>query len=165
MNSTKVRAPLSAAFFLAVIMAFQSTCCGDVTKLSADDVKVLRDISRFHEIHTATNLPPEVFALCADGNNRLAEPGQKWEVTDLITDPTLPRKRLIWAVTDDVYFVVHYESGGIGHGYHVVIAKRKTGGGRANLLWHGVGDPLKDYRAFLDAIVSNKLDDSLDYAR
>jgi hypothetical protein len=28
---------------------------------------------------------------------KLADPGQKWNATDAIIDPTLPGKRLIWA--------------------------------------------------------------------
>lgn len=58
---------------LLAIVAFQTFCYADVTKLPVDDQKVLRDVSRFHEIHTATNLPATVFALCADGAGRLAE--------------------------------------------------------------------------------------------
>jgi len=148
--------------FLAV--AIQSFCFADVTKLPADDQKMLRKVSRFREIHTATNLPPAVFTLCADENGRLAEPGQKWEVTDVITDDKLPTKRLVWAVTDGDYYVAHYERGGRGHSFHVLVAKLKDRDGKPSFVWRGVGERLKDFRAFLDAIASNKLDDRLDYA-
>jgi len=65
-----------------------------VTKLPADDRKILQDSSRFHEIHSTGDLPPAILALCGD---KFAEPGQNWNATDAITDPTLPAKRLIWA--------------------------------------------------------------------
>jgi len=60
--------------FLA-IMALHSFCRADVTKLPAVDQKALRDVSRFHQLLAATNLPPTVFSLCADDRGRLAEPG------------------------------------------------------------------------------------------
>ena len=150
------------SLYILLALAFQGFCFADVTKLPADDQKVLRDESRFHEIHAAANLPPAVFALCADNAGRLAEPGQKWEATDVIMDDKLPRKRLIWAATDGDYYVVHYERGGPGHSFHVLVAKLKDG--KQSFVWYGVGRHLKDFRAFLDAVASNKLDDRLDYA-
>jgi hypothetical protein len=150
---------------LLVVMVVQSVCFADVTKLPADDQKALRDVSRFHEIHAATNLPPAVFAFCADHKGRLAGPGQKWEVSDVITDATPPQKRMIWAVADGSYFVVHYESGGYAHGFHVLVAKLEAENGKPSFVWHGVSfDSIKDFRAFLDALASKKLDDTLDYA-
>jgi hypothetical protein len=145
------------SLFIILAAAIQSCCLADVTNLPPDDQKVLSDVSRFHEVHAATNLPPTVFALCADFHGRLAEPGQKWEVTDFITDDKLPRKRLIWAFTDGDYYVVHYECGGYVHSFQVLVAKVKAGDGTPSLIWRGAGGPLKDYRAFLDALASNKL--------
>jgi hypothetical protein len=139
-------------------------CFADVTKLPADDQKVLRDVSRFREIHAATNLPPAVFALCADSGGRLTEPGQKWEPTDMITDDKFPTKRLVWAVTDGDYYVVHYERGGYGHSFHILVAKLKAGESKPSFVWRGAGGQLKDFRAFLEAVASNKLDDRADYA-
>jgi hypothetical protein len=149
--------------YLLTALAVQSICHADVTKLPAEHRKSLQEISRFYEVHAVTNLPPAVVALCADHNGRIAEPGQKWQVTDVITDDTFPRKRLIWAATDGDYYVVHYESGGIGHSFHALVARLK-GDDNPSFMWHGVGRQLNDFRAFLDAVESNKLDDTLDYA-
>jgi len=140
-------------------VAIQSFCLAGVTKLPAEDQKVLRDASRFHAIHSATNLPSAVFVLCADGSGRLAEPGQKWQVTDVIRDHRLPTSRLIWAVTDGDYYVVHYERGGYAHSFHVLVAKLKVGESKPSFVWQGVGGQLKDFKAFLDAVASNKLND------
>ena len=148
---------------LLAVMAVQSICFADVTKLPADDQKALHDVSRFHGIHAATNLPPAIFALCADSKGRLAEPGQKWEVTDVITDDKLPTKRLIWAVTDGDYYVVHYERGGYAHSFHFLVARLKAGDSKPSFVWRGVGGQLKDYSAFLEALQSGKIDDRLDY--
>jgi hypothetical protein len=152
---------------LLASMAFQTLCHADVAKLSAETQKVLRDVSRFHEVHSATNLPPAIFALCADYKGRLAEPGQRWEPTDAITDITLPTKRLIWAVTDGDYYVVHYERGGIGHSFHFLVARLKAAESKPSFIWRGILGgfyPLKDYSAFLVALRSGKLDDSSAYA-
>src|SRR5436305_8122912 len=81
---------------LLVTAVIQSLCYADVTKLPAQDRKALLDASRFHEVHSTKDLPPAVVALCVDDKGKLAEPGQNWNATDAVTDPTLPWKRLIW---------------------------------------------------------------------
>ena len=147
---------------MLVALAVYGVCRADVAKLPADAEKALRDVSRFHEIHSTAKLPAAVFALCADGNGRLAEPGQKWEATDVITDEKLPTKRLIWAFTDGELYVVHYERGGYGHSFHILVARLKE----PKLVWYGTGiaSALKDYSAFLEALQAEKLKDGSDYA-
>jgi hypothetical protein len=98
-------------FLLFVVLFGQNALFADVTELRPEDRRILQDKSRFHEIHSTTNLPAQVVSFCADENGRMADPGKKWEVSDFITDATLPRRRLIWAATDGEYYVVHYESG------------------------------------------------------
>jgi hypothetical protein len=149
-------------YVLAIIM-IQSNCFAEVTKLPAADQKALHDISRFRALHSVTNLPPAIVALCADYHGRLAEPGKKWDVTDVITDDKLPTKRLIWAFTNDDYYVVHYEQGGIGHSFHVLVVKWENGNNKLGFVWRGYClKNLKDFRAFLDAIDNNGLDDKLE---
>jgi len=117
--------------YLICAVGTQSFCFADVTKfatanpsgggLSADDRKVLQYSSRFDEVHSTCDLPPAIAALCSD---KLAEPGQNWNATDAITDPTLRAKRLIWSAIGGDYYVVHYERGGIAHKLHRRRAKR-----------------------------------------
>ena len=147
--------------FTAVI---QSLCYGDATKLPAEDRKALLDTSRFHEVHSTNDLPPAIVALCTGDNGRLADPGQKWNATDVIMDPTLPGKLLIWAAIGGEYYVVHYERGGIAHTFHVLVATLTKNNAKPKVIWRGVGGPLKDYAAFLIALRNGKLDDRLDYA-
>ena len=143
-------------------VAVQGLCCADVTKLSADDRKVLQDSSRFHEVHSTNDLPPTIVTLCG---NKLADSGQKWNATDAISDPTLPGKRLIWAAVGGDYHVVHYERGGIAHTFHMLVAKLAKDEAKPKVVWSAVGGPFKDYAAFLDALRTGKLDDRLDYGR
>jgi len=152
------------ALYLLFTIAIQSLCWADITKLAAEDRKILQDSSRFHEVHSTKDLPSAVVSLCVDDKGRLAEPGQNWNATDATTDPTLPWKRLIWAAVGEDYYVVHYERGGIDHSFHILVAKLTTSNAKPKVIWSGVGRPLKDYAAFLDALRDGKLDDRLDYA-
>jgi hypothetical protein len=144
--------------------AIQTLCYADVTKLPAEDRKALLDASRFHEVHSTKDLPPAVIALCVDDKGKLADPGQNWNATDVITDPTLPGKRLIWAAIGGDYYVVHYERGGIDHSFHILVAKLAKNDSKPTVVWRAVGHQLKDYAAFLDALRSGKLDDRLNYS-
>src|SRR5437867_6734347 len=150
--------------YLLFAVAIQSLCWGDVTKLSTEDRKTLEGASRFQEIHSTSDLPAAILALCdGGGDGRLAEPGQKWNATDVITDPTLPGKRLIWGAVGGECYVVHYERGGIAHTYHILVAKLTKDNAKPKAVWRAIGGPFKDYAAFLDALRSGKLDDRLDY--
>jgi hypothetical protein len=143
------------AFLLFAVLAGQNASFADVTELRPEDRRILQDKSRFHEIQSTTNLPAQVVSFCADENGRMADPGKKWEVSDFITDATLPRRRLIWAATDGEYYVVHYESGGFVHSYHVLVARLKRGEAKAELVWRNAGKQFKDYSAILTAIEQN----------
>jgi len=59
--------------------------------------------------------------------------------------------------------VIHYVPGGIAHSFHILIAELKHGNTSSRVIWRGIGRQLNDYDAFLAALDSNKLDDSLDY--
>jgi hypothetical protein len=134
-----------------------------VTKLSAADRKVLQNSPAFHEIHFTSDLPLPVVTLCAGDKNNLAEPGGKWNATDVVMDTTLPGKRLIWAAVGGDYYVVHYERGGIAHTFHILVAKLAKNDTKPKAVWKAIGGPFKDYAAFLDALRTGKLDDRLDW--
>ena len=148
--------------YLLFAVAIPSFCCADVTELSPQDRKVLLDSSRFHEVYSTGDLPPASSRFAAA---RFAEPGEKWNATDSIMDPTLPGKRLIWAAVGGDYYVVHYERGGIAHTFYTLVAKLAKNEAKPKLVWSAVGGPFKDYAAFLDALRTGKLDDPLDYAQ
>jgi hypothetical protein len=150
--------------YLLCTVSMCSFCYADVTNLATDDRKALEKASQFHEIHSTSDLPPAVLALCdGGGDGKLAEPGQKWNATDVIIDPTLPGKRLIWAAVGGDYYVVHYERGGIAHTFHILVARLAKNDAKSRVVWRAVGGPFKDYAAFLQALQSGKLDDRLDY--
>jgi hypothetical protein len=147
------------------VVAIQSFCFADVTRLPAEDRQVLQDSSRFHGGHSTKELPPAIVALCVDDKGRLADPGQNWNATDAITDPTLPWKRLVWAAVRSDYYVVHYERGGIDHSFHILVYKLAKNDAKPKIIWRAVGSSLKDYAAFVSALRTGKLTDRLDYER
>jgi hypothetical protein len=159
--------------YLLCVVSTYSLCCGDVTKfatanpsdggLAVEDRKTLENASLFHEVHSTGDLPPEIVALCAGDNGKMADPGQKWNATDVITDPSLPAKRLIWAAVGGEYYVVHYERGGIAHSYHILVAKLTNNTAKPKVVWTAMGGPFNDYAALVDALRNGKLDDRLDY--
>jgi hypothetical protein len=150
---------------LLVALIVLASSHAEITKLPPEERKALQDLSGFKEIHATNNLPPAIIVLCADDEGRLADPGQEWQVTDVIMNPSLPRKRLIWAAVNGNRYVVHYEMGGIGHSFHVLVAVFKQGDPKAVAKWRGVGnDPLNDFKAFQIALKDNQLDDRLDYS-
>jgi hypothetical protein len=155
--------------FLLYLLCAVSTyglCCGDVTKLATEDRKILENAARFHETHSTRDLPLAILTLCdGGGDGKLAEPGQKWNATDVIIDPDLPGKRLIWAAVGGDYYVVHYERGGIAHTYHVLVAKLTKDDAKPKPVWRAMGGPFKNYAAFVAALRSGKLDDRLDYPK
>jgi hypothetical protein len=148
--------------FVSCLLCAVSTygvCCGDVRELSTKDRGALENTPRFHEAHSITALPPALEALCAGDNGKMADPGQKWNATDGIIDPSLPGKRLIWAAFGGEYYVVHYERGGIAYTFHILVAKLTDADRQPNVIWRAVGGPFKDYAAFIGVLRAGKLDD------
>ena len=50
----------------------------------------------------------------------MADPGKKFQVTDVVHDRSLPRRRLVFAGFQGDTWFVHYERGGLAHSYFVV---------------------------------------------
>jgi hypothetical protein len=141
---------MTRTFIFLIAVSVQSICLASTADIPLSHRKALQDISRFDQISATDRLPVPVLALCLDVNGRLAEPDNKWEPTDVIIDSTLPRHRLIWAVAGGGYYVVHYESGGRGHSYHILVAKQAEG--EPQLVWHGTDGRFENFEIFLDTL-------------
>lgn len=76
-------------------------------------------------------------------NIAMANPGERFEATDNITDPTLPRRRLIFAGVSQDRAFVHYEEGGIAHSY-IVEFFRLEPSQTAIGVWRGYCGPAKN---------------------
>jgi len=134
-----------------------------VSHLSDSQRKLLTDLTLFRPLKNKSEIPPAVLVLCTDLQAGMADIGQRWEATDVITNDTLPRKRLIWAVVYQDYYLIHYERGGRGHSFHVLLAQIRAGE-KADVLWRAVGDKYPDVAAFRKALANNQLDDDPKFA-
>ena len=67
---------------------------------------------KFVLVRKVTDLPIGIRILY-----RMADPGERFEATDVIMDSTLPRRRLIFGGVAQNHAFIHYEQGGIAHIY------------------------------------------------
>src|ERR1035438_143120 len=110
-------------------------------QLSATEKEHVLD-SPFTEVTRTEAIPAnarQAFAkIKGEPSFALANPGQKYQVADVVLDRSLPRRRLVFAgVRGDEWFV-HYELGGIGHSYCVLLF-RLDPQNNVQFVWGGVG--------------------------
>lgn len=86
----------------------------------------------FRIITNLRDLPKPIReALREEGGTRMAmvNPGQRFEATDVIIDPSLPNRRLIFAGIEGDRVFVHYEQGGIAHMSMLALLRLSQQGG------------------------------------
>src|ERR1700722_9925728 len=79
----------------------------------------------YRTVVRVADIPPAVMAAAAAARGpglakyplELADPGQPFQVTDVIVDKRLPGRRLIAAYASADAWIVHYEAGGVAHTY------------------------------------------------
>jgi hypothetical protein len=80
---------------------------------------------RFQIVTSVRGLPlgvrEELQTLFGSNTLDIAEPGGRFQVTDVIVDPKLPRRRLVAAGCSTDHCLVYYERGGIAHSWHVAL--------------------------------------------
>ncbi len=144
-------------------------CSGKVTRLSAADRLRVEHPATIAMLRSMKELPPSVVKACASVSSEhsflLADPSQRFQVTDALGpgEERLPRRRLIWAAKIPGYYVVHYESGGIAHSYHLLLVASDRTDNAARVVWAAAAVPLRDYEEFLRTLKTDKLDDTLEY--
>jgi hypothetical protein len=115
---------IATLFAMTAVIAF---CHAGTAILPPDYWKAMQDVSHFHALQSETNLPPEISSACADA---------------------YPQRRLLWAVTDGRYYVLHHEyvpTGFTHTNYSVWVATLDhPKGPRA-----GYTEPFKDYKTFV----------------
>jgi hypothetical protein len=97
---------------------------------------------RFGIVTSIRGLPlgvrEELQTLFGSSSLDIAEPGAEFQVTDVIVNPRLPRRRLVAAGCSTDHCLVYYERGGIAHTWHVALfhwtpaETRLEGGGVAS---------------------------------
>lgn len=137
MNEHRISLSLVALFFLSITLTAQQFH----TRLSPAQKEHILD-GQFNEVTKAEAMPvnaKQAFAkITGEPSFDLANPGQKYQVTDVVVDRGLPRRRLVFAgVRGDEWFV-HYELGGIGHSYCFLLFKVDPQN-RLQFVWGGAG--------------------------
>jgi hypothetical protein len=104
----------------------------------------------------ATTTKEESFAL--------ADPGAKYQATDVIESPTLPFRRLVFAGRCEDRWFIYYEHGGRGHSYAVLVY-RADANHVPRLDWGGAGFVLaKGLDDLREAVATGKFADIPFYA-
>ena len=117
------RRMLAAAGFgiLAVVAAAQPAVA---PRLPASLQAHIRD-ERFQAVTAVRGLPlgvrEELQRMFGSSAMAIADPGAPFQVTDVITDPSLPIRRLSVAGCSQDHCLVYYERGGIAHVWHEVL--------------------------------------------
>ena len=94
------------------------------------DFKILTRVEQLPE-----SVKTAFAALMHQPQFEMADPGRDFQVTDVITHQGLPRRRLIFAGLSDRECFIHYETGGRGHSFDLVVFSNAPSG--ATLVWSG----------------------------
>jgi hypothetical protein len=152
--------PAPAAAVALLLLCAPALASAKVTQLPADARAILHRPDQFQEVRAKAKLPASILELLG-GDAQIADPGQPWQVTDVVESPPRPWQRLDWAAVAGDLYLVHYEHGGIGHSFELVLARWKKGDARAQVLWHGYAKKtLAGLRAFLAALDGGTLGDA-----
>lgn len=125
---------LSALFPLAAISLFSPAAAQARTPAppslsAADKAHVLGDT--FTVVKTVKQMPPAVqkaLGLPAkDPLDSMADAGQKFQESDMISDPKLPFRPLVFAAVNAQYCLVYYELGGFAYRREVTLYRLQEG--------------------------------------
>jgi len=152
------------AFFLLCTYVSSSA---SITKLSSEAKEYMLREDAFSGISSVKEIPASVlmkFAeIAKDPNLKIANPGEKFQATDVISEAGLSSRRLIFGGISKEYCVLHYERGGRAHSYYVILFKRS--GNDASFLWGGVtNQKIRNLSALRELIRADALDDSRPYS-
>ena len=112
-----------------------------VYPLPEDLLSALRNANGFQVHHTIANIPPLVRAAFAKATHQdfsMADPGDKWQSTDVIIETGLPWRRLTAVAASANFCLVFYELGGIGRSNNVAVFRLSSRA--AEPVWHAYLD-------------------------
>ncbi len=136
---------------------------GQPKAAAAGFTDALRDhvrAERFAKAATVSELPAAVrealAALFREPTLDLAEPGARFQATDVVVGPRLPARRLITAGCSADHCLVYYERGGFAHVHQIVLFSKDDASAR---FVHGgvAAGGLADLEQVRDALVSDTI--------
>ena len=124
-------------FVSCIIFCFPFATVAQQNQLSATEREHLLD-GQFKVVSKTEAIPANVkqafSKIARQPSFAMANPGQKFQATDVVLDRTLPFRRLVFAGAQNDKWFVHYEEGGYVHGYYVVAFKVDSQGD-AHFIW------------------------------
>jgi hypothetical protein len=137
MHRTRFFCAIGVSLWSAVVTSSQATTAVALSEALRAHVKE----ERFQVVASVRGLPLGVRdalqTLFGSKTLDIAEPGEEFQVTDVISNPKLPFRRLVAAGCSLDHCLVYYERGGIAHTWQVALfhwtpaATRFEGGGTA----------------------------------
>lgn len=120
MHRTPLLCAIGVAFCSAIVVGSQPDAAV-LSGASRDHVQG----ERFGIVTSIRGLPLGVRdglqTLFGSGALDIAEPGGRFQVTDVIVEPNLPVRRLVAAGCSTDHCLVYYERGGIAHTWHLAL--------------------------------------------
>ena len=135
-------------------------------RLSGSDRDHLLKVDVFQILTSVKDLPQPVKLAFAKLTREkiivMADPGEEFQKTDAIDKEGLPNRRLIFAGLSADHCFLHYESGGIGHAYYIVLFRfRKS---EARFVWGGASwESFLTLDSLRKAIEDKKIEEDLPY--
>lgn len=130
---------------------------------------VWADLQRKHDfviLKKVEDIPAaglSAFRASQDGkDDRMAEPGGKFQSSDMVTDKNLPERQLEFAALSPMYLLIEHARGGYALGYYYVLMRKA--GLKYKVIWVGEGARCSSYRKFLKGLKSGAIDDRAGYA-
>jgi hypothetical protein len=150
-------------YFITIFLLFQSL---GYQKLNDYDREHLLKSDSFKIISDVNDLPSNVRnsfkVLIQDSIFAMANPGEEYQVTDVVENDNLPLRRLFFAGISTDHCFIHYEMGGIGHAYYIVLFRLKNKS--AIFVWGATAwNGYHSLDSLRIAIVNKKFKDDLPY--
>ena len=150
---------IMALMILAVSSLTAATSPGDLPA-ALSGIEGAKPEKYFKKIKDIPNPVKEAFGKAMPNKEfNMADSGGAWNKTDIVTNPSLPFRRLIWAVEIKGYYVIHYEMGGRGYSTHYLIAASDGEKEKWFVFWSAAAFEIaRDYPAFITDLKKGKLD-------
>jgi hypothetical protein len=121
MRRTRLLCAIGVSVWSAVVDASQAT----TPVLLSGALRAHVKDERFGIVTSVRGLPlgvrEELQKLFGSQTLDIAEPGARFQATDVVVDPKLPRRRLVAAGCSTDHCLVYYERGGIAHTWQAAL--------------------------------------------
>lgn len=162
MNQCRVTSFVVTLFFLSIALSAQQFH----KRLSAAEKEHILD-TPFTEVtktEAMSDKAKQAFAkITGESSFALANPGQKYQATDMVVERGLPLRRLVFGgVRGDQWFI-HYELGGFGHSYCVLLFKVDPTN-PVQFVWGGAGSHgAKNLSQLRKMVAAGQFSDEMQY--